>query len=83
MYEDKESLSHDEEVNIHTYFAKIPNLQDEDMGYTEYLHVAYDLSSVSKNEGKFLDTIINLSKFLLESKSLYQILRLNGHVKEK
>ena len=49
MYEDKESLSHDEEVNIHTYFAKIPKPQDDDMGYTEYLHVAFDLSFINKN----------------------------------
>ena len=53
------------------------------MGYTEYVHAVYDLSSIKKNEEKCLDTIINLSDLVPEPKSLSQVLRLNGIIKEK
>ena len=53
------------------------------MGYTEYLHAAYDISSVKKSEEKCQDTIINLSDFVSEPKSLNQVIRLNGRVREK
>ena len=51
--------------------------------HTEFLHAVYDLSSIKRNEEKCLDTIINLSDFVPEPKSLNQVIRLNGIIKEK
>ena len=36
-------------MNEYTYFAKNPKLQDDIMGYTEFLHTSYDSSSVKKH----------------------------------
>ena len=41
-------MSHDDEMNVQAYFEKIPKLQDDDMGYTEYILAAYDLSSIKR-----------------------------------
>ena len=38
---------------------------------------------MKKNEEKCIDTIINLSDFVPEPKSLNQVIRLNGIIKEK
>ena len=64
MYEDKENMSYNDEINVHAYFADMPKLQYENLGYIEYLHAVYDLSSIKKNEEECLDTIINLSDFV-------------------
>ena len=81
--DDKENMSHDDAMYVHAYFAKMPKLQDNDMGYTEYLHAAYDISSIKETEEKCQDTIINLSDFVPEPKSLNQVISLNGHINER
>ena len=55
----------------------MPKLQDDNMGYTKFLHAAYDLSSFKKNGETCLDTIIILSDFVPELKSLNQFFRFN------
>ena len=82
MYEDKENMSYNDETNVHACFANMPKLQHDNLGYTEYLHAVYDLSPTKKNEEKCLDTIINLSDFVPEPKSLSQVIRLNGIINE-
>ena len=48
--EDKtESMSNEDSMIVHTYFAKVPRMQEDNMGYTEYLHAAHDLQSTKKN----------------------------------
>ena len=77
-------MSYDDETNVHAYFADMPKLQHDNLGYTEYLHAVYDLSSfMDENEEKCLDTIINLSDFVPEPKSFNQVIRLSGIIKEK
>ena len=60
-----------------------PNCNTINLGYTEYLHAAYDLSSIKKNEEICLDKIINLSYFVPGTKSQDQVIRLNGLIKKK
>ena len=83
IYEDKENMLYNDETNVHAYFADMAQLQHDNLGCTEYLHAVYDLSSTKKNEEKCLDTIINLSDFVPKPKSLSQVIRLNGIIKEK
>ena len=64
-------------------FAQMPKMQDNDMGYTEYLHAAHDLRTTKKDEEKCQDMAINLSDFIPEPRSLSQILRMNKYVQEK
>ena len=52
IYEDKENMSYNDETNVHAYFVDMPKLQHDNLGYTEYLHAAYDLSSVKKKNKK-------------------------------
>ena len=48
--EDKtESMANEDSMIVHAYFAKMPRMQEDNMGYTEYLHSAYDLQSTKKN----------------------------------
>ena len=48
--EDKtESMSNEDSMIVHAYFAKMPRMQEDNMGYTEYLHAAHDLQSTKKN----------------------------------
>ena len=61
----------------------MPKLQDEDKGYTEYLRAVYELSSTKNNKEKYQDTIVKVSNFVPEPKSLNQVLKLNGHIREK
>ena len=73
--DETESMSNEDSMIVHTYFAKMPRMQDDNMGYTEYLHAAHDLQSTKKNEERYQDTVINLSDFIPEPKSLPQILK--------
>ena len=41
--DETESMPHENSMIVHVYFAKMPRLQEDDMGYTEYLHAAHDL----------------------------------------
>ena len=50
MYEDKENMSYNDETNVHACFANMPKLQHDNLGYTEYLHAVYDLSSIKRND---------------------------------
>ena len=31
-------MPNEDSMIVHAYFAKMPRMQDENMGYTEYLH---------------------------------------------
>ena len=73
-------MSNEDSMIVHAYFAKMPRMQEDNMGYTEYLHAANDLQSTKKNEEKHQDAAINLSNFIPEPKSLLQILRMNKHI---
>ena len=61
----------------------MPRMQEDDMGYTEYLFATYDLRLAKKNEDKSQDIAINLSDFIPDPKSLPQILRINKYIQEK
>ena len=37
---------------VNAYFAKMPRMQEDNMGYTEYLHAAHDLQFTKENEEK-------------------------------
>ena len=79
----REDMSNKDSAIVHAYFARIPRIQEDEMGYTEYLYAAHDLRSSKKNEEKSQDIAINLSDFIHEPKSLPQILRMNKHIQEK
>ena len=55
---------------VNAYFAKMPRMQEDNIGYTEYIHAAHDLQSTKKNEEKHQDAAINLSDVIPEPKSL-------------
>ena len=76
-------MSDEDSMIVYAYFAKIPRMQEDNMGYTEYLHAVHDLQSTKKNKEKHQDAAINLSDFIPEPKSLPQILRMNKHIQEK
>ncbi len=42
-------MPRDHEMNVHAFFAKITELQDDEMKHTEYLHSTYDFSTMTKN----------------------------------
>ena len=80
--DETESMSNEDSMIVHVYFAKIPRMQEDNMGYTEYVHAAHDLQSTKKNEEKHQDATINLSDFIPEPKLLHQILRMNKQYKK-
>ena len=54
----------------------------ETINYAEYLNMAHE-QHINRNDEIPNDHIINLSDYIPEPKSLYQILKLSEHIKEK
>ena len=73
----------DNETNtIYAYFTSMSQLQ-ETINYAEYLNMAHKQHIINKNDEKSNDQIINLSDYIPEPKSLYQIFKLSDHIKDK
>ena len=53
---------------IKAYFTDMPKLNN--LTYSEYLHIAYDIKEMNSTEDKVKDLGINLSDILPESRSL-------------
>ena len=45
-------MSNEDSMIAHAYFAKMPRIQEDNMGYTEYLHAVHNLQSIKKNKEK-------------------------------
>ena len=54
----------------------------ETIDYAEYLNMAHEQHVNNKKDKKSNDHIINLSDYIPEPKSLYQILKLRSHQRQ-
>ena len=70
----------EEKGRIRAYFTEIS--RQNDIPYSEYLHIAHDIIGLNKSEDRIKDHGINLADFLPEPKSLSQVLRMPSHTKE-
>ena len=79
----KDTHPSDNETNtIHAYYTSMSWLQETN-NYTKYLNMAQEQHINNKNDEKSNDHIINLSDYITEPKSLYQVLKLSDHIKDK
>ena len=82
MFPTDKNPSDNETNTIHAYFTSMSRMQ-ESINYAEYLNMAHKQHINNKDDEKSNDHIINLSDYIPEPKSLYQILKLSDHIKDK
>jgi len=75
------TLDNQNNNKIKAYFTEMS--KPTDLPYSEYLHIAHDLSGMNKCEDRIKDHGINLADFLPEPKSLSQVLRMPSYTKDK